>query len=83
MTVAKKMEREFGLIATDDRGFCDGRLLSGFVERCAFRAVRIEFPYGEDSCDATRVYVFDDGSALKVSNPGQAFYRAFVGVHHE
>lgn len=80
MTVAQKLAREFNLIPRNDRNFCNGWILDGFIERCEYFADRVEFPYGTNSYDATRLYHFPDGSALWVSNPSQAAYAAFVDI---
>ena len=79
-TIAQKFSREFRLIPESDYrdGFLDDNIFAGFVQRCYYKAVEINFPYGENSLDPTTEFVFGDGSSLTVSNPGQEFYRAFI-----
>lgn len=78
MTVADKLEREFGLIKRDDRGFADYDLLAGFRARCAHATTGIEYPHGTDSYDSSETFLFPDGSYLTLDNPRQAAYAARV-----
>ena len=43
---ADKLEREFGLIKRDERGFADYDILAGFRARCAHAATGVEYPHG-------------------------------------
>lgn len=74
MTQAQAFLRELGLIERDRRGYADGALLCGFMERVRRAAVDEAWPFGVDSYDATRRFTFEDGSILFVGNPEQATY---------
>lgn len=77
-TIADKLEREFGLIKRDERGFADHVLLRGFWARCAHAATEVEYPHGTKSYDSTETFLFPDGSYLTLENPRQASYAAHV-----
>jgi len=53
-----------------------GRRWRDLVRGIRRAAVEVEYPYGRNSFDPTTEFRFEDGSALRVSNPGQA---AFCG----
>ena len=80
MLKSEKFIREFRLIERDERDFCDPYLLDGFIARLEHEAIEDEYPYGTDSYDSTKKYIFSDGSDLTVENPRQAVFAAHVGT---
>lgn len=70
MTIAQKFIKELGLIPRDERGFYDRRLANGWIARVR-QSLRVSFPMGKDSYDATERHEFADGSAIVVGNPEQ------------
>lgn len=74
MSIAKKFIKELELISGDERGFYDLRLADGWVARVRHQSLRVSFPMGTDSYDATERHEFDDGSAIVVGNPEQVTY---------
>ena len=74
MTVAKKFVKELGLISRDEKGFYNGRLSGGWIARVRHASVRVTYPMGKDSYDATERHEFADGSAIVVGNPDQITY---------
>ena len=74
MTQAQAFLRELGLIERDRRGYADGALLCGFMERVRRAAVDEAWPFGTNSHDPTRRFTFEDGSILFIGNSYQATY---------
>lgn len=74
MTIANKFIKELGLIARDDRGFYTRRLAEGWIARVRHQSLRVSFPQGTDSYDATERHEFADGSNITVGNPDQITY---------
>lgn len=71
MTIANKFVKELNLISRDGRGFYDLRLADGWIARVRHQSLRVSFPMGTDSYDATERHEFADGSAIVVGNPEQ------------
>ena len=57
--------------------------LYGFVRQCQRACEYIDYPLGEDSCDPTTRFKFEDGSVLEIANPWQDSYPASATVIHE
>lgn len=74
MTIANKFIRELKLILRDERGFYNHRLANGWIARVRHSSVRVTYPMGTDSYDATERHEFADGSAIVVGNPEQITY---------
>lgn len=74
MNIAKKFIKELGFISIDERGFYDRRLANGWIARVRHASVRVTYPMGKDSYDATERHEFDDGSTIVVGNPDQITY---------
>lgn len=74
MTIAQKFVKELGLISRDEKGFYEPRLASGWIARVRHRSLRVSFPMGTDSYDATERHEFADGSVIVVGNPDQITY---------
>lgn len=74
MTIANKFVKELNLISIDERGLYDLRLADGWIARVRHASVRVTYPMGTDSYDATERHQFDDGSAIVVGNPDQITY---------
>ena len=72
--IAGKFVKELRLISMDEKGFYDPRLANGGIARVRHASVRISFPMGTDSYDATERHEFADGSVLMVGNPDQVTY---------
>lgn len=71
MTIANKFTKELGLIPRDEKGFYDAE---GWVARVHHASVRVTYPMGKDSYDATECHEFADGSVIVVGNPDQITY---------
>lgn len=71
MTIAKKFVKELNLIHRDEKGFYDLSLANGFIARVRHASVRVTYPMGTDSYDATERHEFDDGSVIVIGNPDQ------------
>lgn len=71
MTIAQKFIKELGLISMDEKGFYNSRLANGWIARVRHQSLRVSFPMGTDSYDATERHEFADGSVIVVGNPGQ------------
>lgn len=71
MTIANKFAKELGLIPRDEKGFYNSRLANGWIARVRHTSVRVTYPMGTDSYDATERHEFADGSMLVVGNPDQ------------
>lgn len=78
MTIANKFIRELKLIPRDEKGFYDPRLANGWIARVRHQSLRVSFPMGKDSYDATERHEFDDGSVIVVGNPDQITYNLNV-----
>lgn len=74
MTIANKFVKELGLIARDEKGFYNHRLADGWITRVRHQSLRVSFPMGTDSYDATERHEFADGSVIVVGNPDQITY---------
>ena len=74
MTIANKFVKELGLISRDEKGFYDRRLADGWIARVRHASVRVTYPMGTDSYDATERHEFSDGSVIMVGNPDQIEY---------
>lgn len=74
MSIAKKFIKELGLIYRDERGFYDLRLADGWIARVRHASVRVTYPMGKDSYDATERHEFDDHFTIVIGNPEQITY---------
>lgn len=74
MTIANKFIKELKLIPLDEQGFYESRLAEGWIARVRHQSLRVSFPMGTDSYDATERHEFADGSAIIVGNPDQIVY---------
>lgn len=74
MNFAQKFVKELNLISRDERGFYDLRLADGWIARVRHASVRVTYPMGTDSYDATERHEFADGSMLVIGNPDQVTY---------
>ena len=74
MTIAQKFVKELNLIPRDEQGFYDRRLTNGWIARVRHQSLRVSFPMGTDSYDATERHEFADGSVIVVGNPEQITY---------
>lgn len=74
MTIANKFAKELGLISRDEKGFYNHRLANGWIARVRHQSLRVSFPQGTDSYDATERHEFADGSVIVVGNPDQITY---------
>ena len=70
MTIADDLERRFKRIDRDAEGFCNTRLLLGFIGTCEHHALDI-IDLCPDSIDPTFKYVFEDGSVMYLANSYQ------------
>lgn len=70
-TIAQKFVKELGLISRDEQGFYDRRLANGWIARVRHQSLRVSFPQGTNSYDATERHEFADGSVIMVGNPDQ------------
>lgn len=73
-TIANKFIRDLRLISRDEQGFYEPRLADGWVARVRHASVRVTYPMGTDSYDATERHEFNDGSVIIVGNPDQITY---------
>lgn len=80
MTIADKFIRELKLIPRDEKGFYEPRLANGWIARVRNKSLRVSFPQGTDSYDATERHEFADGSVIMVGNPDQVTYSLNVYV---
>lgn len=71
MKISERFKRELNLIPIDERGFYDRRLADGWIDRVRHASVRVTYPMGTDSYDATERHEFADGSKITVGNPDQ------------
>lgn len=71
MTIANKLIKQLRLIEIDAQGFYNRRLADGWIARVRHASVRVSFPQGTDSYDATERHEFADGSVIVVGNPDQ------------
>jgi hypothetical protein len=71
MTIAQKFVKELELIPRDEKGFYNSRLANGWIARVRHQSLRVSFPMGTDSYDATERHEFADGSVIVVGNPNQ------------
>lgn len=74
MSIANKFIRELKLIPRDEQGFYEPRLANGWIARVRHASVRVTYPMGTDSYDATERHEFEDGSTIVVGNPDQITY---------
>lgn len=74
MTIAQKFVKELSLISRDEKGFYNYRLSNGWIARVRHTSVRVTYPMGKDSYDATERHEFADGSVIVVDNPDQITY---------
>lgn len=74
MTIANKFAKELGLISRYEKGFYNHRLANGWIARVRHQSLRVSFPQGTDSYDATERHEFADGSVIVVGNPDQITY---------
>lgn len=80
MTTAQKFVNELRLISMDEKGFYNCRLAEGWIARVRHASVRVTYPMGKDSYDATERHEFADGSVIVVGNPDQITYSLNVYV---
>lgn len=73
-TIAHKFIKELKLISRDEKGFYDTSLANGWIARVRHASVRVTYPMGTDSYDATERHEFADGSKITVGNPDQITY---------
>ena len=78
MTIANKFVKELNLISRDERGFYDHRLAGGWIARVRHASVRVTYPMGTDSYDATERHILKDGSVIVIGNPDQITYSLSV-----
>lgn len=78
---ANKLIKELGLIPRDEKGFYNRRLANGWIARVRNQSLRVSFPQGEDSYDATERHEFKDNSVIVVGNPDQITYP--INVYEE
>lgn len=74
MKISQKFVKELELISRDEKGFYDRRLADGWIARVRHASVRVTYPMGTDSYDATERHEFKDGSVIMVGNPDQITY---------
>lgn len=74
MTIANKFIKELGLISMDEKGFYNLRIANGWIARVRHASVRVTYPMGTNSYDATERHEFADGSIIVVGNPDQITY---------
>lgn len=74
MSIANKFIRELKLISRDEQGFYEPHLANGWIARVRHQSLRVSFPQGKDSYDATERHEFADGSKITVGNPDQTEY---------
>lgn len=74
MSIANKLIKELKLIPRDEQGFYDPRLANGWIARVRHQSLRVTYPMGTDSYDATERHEFADGSKITVGNPDQITY---------
>lgn len=74
MSIAKKFIKDLNLIHRDENGFYDFSLANGWIARVRHQSLRVSFPMGTDSYDATERHEFADGSVIVVGNPEQITY---------
>lgn len=74
MSIANKFAKELKLIQMDEKGFYESRLAEGWIARVRHASVRVTYPMGKDSYDATERHEFADGSMLVIGNPEQITY---------
>lgn len=74
MTIAQKFVKELRLISRGEKGFYNHRLADGWIARVRHQSLRVSFPQGTDSYDATERHEFADGSVIVVGNPDQITY---------
>lgn len=74
MSIANKLIRDLKLISRDEQGFYNSRLADGWIARVRHASVRVTYPMGTDSYDATERHEFSDGSVIMVGNPDQIEY---------
>lgn len=73
-TIANKFIKDLKLISRDEQGFYEPRLADGWIARVRHASVRVTYPMGTDSYDATERHEFADGSVIMVGNPDQITY---------
>ena len=73
-TIANKFVKELRLISRDEQGFYDRRIAGGWIARVRHQSLRVTYPMGTDSYDATERHEFEDGSVIMVGNPDQITY---------
>lgn len=73
-TIANKFIRDLRLISRDEQGFYETHLADGWIARVRHASVRVTYPMGTDSYDATERHEFADGSVIMVGNPDQITY---------
>lgn len=83
MTIANKFTKELGLISRGEKGFYNCRLAEGWIARVRHASVRVTYPMGKDSYDATERHEFADGSAIVVGNPEQIAFSLNVYEEEE
>lgn len=74
MTIANKFINELNLISRDERGFYTRRIANGWIARVRHASIRVTYPMGTDSYDATERHEFVDGSSIVIGNPEQITY---------
>lgn len=74
MTITNKFIKELNLISRNEKGFYETRLANGWIARVRHQSLRVSFPMGTDSYDATERHEFEDGSVIVVGNPDQITY---------
>lgn len=81
MNIAQKFIKELNLSHRDEKGFYNCRLAEGWIARVRHQSLRVSFPMGTDSYDATERHEFADGSVIVVGNPEQIAFS--LNVHEE
>ena len=74
MTIAQKFVNELRLIPIDEKSFYNNSLAEGWIARVRHASVRVTYPMGTDSYDATERHEFADGSLVWVGNPRQSAF---------
>lgn len=83
MDTANALKKEFLSLSFNREGFCTNRkALNAFRMKCA-RLAEKSVVYSPSSFDSPIVYLFIDGSVLKLSNPRQASTGAYVSTSPE
>jgi hypothetical protein len=80
MTTAEKFYEEYTNMSYDWGYNCqDWDEWGPLMDKIHNEAIK-ELAEGSGSCDPTTVYKFNDGSAIRVENPGQVVYSGYMQV---